>query len=371
MNKEIYLDAPNLGEEEKKYLIEAVDTNYVSTIGPFVGRFEKIFAETINVPEAVSLQSGTAALHMALHELDICEGDEVIVPALTFIASVNPIIYVRATPVFVDVDPVTWNIDPEEMEKAITPRTRAVIITHLYGNPCDMDSIMNIAEKHGIHVIEDSTESLGATYEDSFTGAFGEYGCFSFNGNKIITTGGGGMITGKNRESLKRIRHLINQARDKSRGYYCTDVGFNYRMTNIEAALGLAQIAKLKGFLEKKRMYHKIYEEELGGIPGVNLQKEPEGAESSFWLNCLAFEKPVDVEEIRKQLKERNIQSRLLFPPLIDLPPYEKYNDKDFTISRKLFQRGLCLPGSTLNSEEDIRRVCSVFKEICGQMKIL
>src|SRR5690554_5195800 len=211
----IYLDDPNVGEREKKYLLQAVESNFLSTAGPFVPEFEKQFARYLQAGYCVATQSGTAALHMALYELGIKAGDEVIVPALTFVATVNPVRYVGATPVFVDVDSTTWNMDPEKIEETITPRTRAIIPVHLYGNPCNMEEIMKIAGKYGLFVIEDATESLGALYRGRMTGTIGHIGCFSFNGNKIITTGGGGMIAVKSKERAEHIRFLVNQARDK------------------------------------------------------------------------------------------------------------------------------------------------------------
>ena len=258
MYKKIHLDTPNIGMPEKKYLNRAIDSGYVSTIGPFVPEFETRFAKYLGVKDAVSTQSGTAAIHMALHELGVGRGDEVIVPALTFVATVNPIVYVGAKPIFVDVDIKTWTISPEEITKKITKRTKAIIPVHSYGNPCNIEKIIKIAHEHDIFVVEDATESLGARFKGKHTGTWGDFGCFSFNGNKLITTGGGGMVVGNNKKKLGHIKFLINQARDESKGYFHPEVGFNYRMTNIEAALGLAQMGRLEGFL-KKGNYSIIY----------------------------------------------------------------------------------------------------------------
>jgi len=215
ISKEIYLDSPDIrGGLEKRYLNDAIDKGYVSTAGSFVAEFEEKFAGYLDSQCAVSTQSGTAAIHMALYELGIGKGDEVIVPALTFAATVNPVVYVGASPVFVDVDIKTWNIAPDEIEKRITEKTKAIIPVHLYGNPCDMDTIMGIAKRHNLYVIEDATESLGARYKSGHTGTFGDFGCYSFNGNKIITTGGGGMIVGKDTGRLGHIKFLVNQGRD-------------------------------------------------------------------------------------------------------------------------------------------------------------
>lgn len=356
----LFLDAPNLGEREKKYLLQAVDTGYVSTIGPFVPEFEKKFAHYSGVRKAVSTQSGTAAIHIALYELGIGGGDEVIVPALTFIATVNPVIYVGAKPVFVDVDIETWNIDPKKIEKSITKRTKAIIPVHLYGNPCNMDEIMKIAKKYNLYVIEDATESLGAKYKGRYMGTFGELGCFSFNGNKIITTGGGGMVAGNDAKELEHIKFLANQARDEAKGYYHPEIGFNYRMTNVEAALGLAQMEKLDNFLEKKRALNRIYREEFKNIKSIHFQEEYPGAESSCWLTCIIFEQ--NVVNLQEKLKEKDIPTRRIFMPLVEFPPYEKYKQEDYKNSYYIYEKGLCLPASTLNSEDDIRYVCKAIK---------
>ncbi|MDN3513530.1 MAG: LegC family aminotransferase [Candidatus Brocadia sp.] len=364
MYKKIYLDAPNIGELEKQYLCKAIDSGYISTIGPFVPEFDKCFASYLGVKKAVSVQSGTAALHITLHELAVEKGDEVIVPALTFIATVNPIIYVGATPVFVDVDIETWNIDPKEIEKSITEKTRAIIPVHLYGNPCNMDEILDVAKRYNLSVIEDATESLGATYKGKFTGTFGDMGCFSFNGNKTITTGGGGMVVGNDGQHMDHIQYLINQARDKSDETYHSEIGFNYRMTNIEASLGLAQMQRLEEFLAKKRLIYNTYKEELKGLNNVCFQKEYEGASSSCWLTCITIEDCIPIREVQKKLHERGIPTRRVFTPIHELPPYKEYNSLNCNNSHLIYEKGICLPSSTLNTKDDIQYVCEVLKEL-------
>ena len=318
----------------------------------------------MGVEKAVSVQSGTAALHMALYQLGIGPGDEVIVPALTFVATVNPVIYVGAKPVFVDVDIKTWNISPAEIEKHITPKTKAIIPVHFYGNPCDMQAIMDLAKKYNLYLIEDATESLGAQYKGIYAGSFGDYAAFSFNGNKIITTGGGGMLAGRHKDRLKEIKFLINQARDRSNGYYHSQIGFNYRMTNIEAALGLAQMKQLGRFLSKKRAFNSIYQQELKDIEFISFQEEYEAAESSWWMSCILFEKEVDIEKLQEELKARRIPSRRIFTPVIDFPPYKKYRQQEYKNSRYIYERGLSLPSSTLNCADDIYYVCKVLREL-------
>lgn len=369
MCNEIFLDAPNVGELEKKYVCEAIDTGYVSTVGPLVGRFEEKFASFLGIGKAVSIQSGTEALHIALYELGIGPGDEVIVPALTFIATVNPVLYVGAKPVFVDVDRQTWNIDPAEIKKKIAKNTKAIIPVHFYGNPCDMDEIMQIAKKHGLYVIEDTTESLGAKYRGKYTGTFGDMGCFSFNGNKIITTSGGGMVVGRDQKRLEHIRFLVNQARDAKKGYYHPEVGFNYRMTNLEAAMGFAQMERLNEFLENKRAFNEMYRNRLSKWDFVRFQEEYESVESSCWFTSITLDNGVDIDEFQEKLRNRNIPTRRVFMPLTEFPPYKKYRTGKYENAYCIYEKGLCLPGSTLNSLGNIEYVCQVLNELLRELK--
>ncbi len=360
----VQLDAPNVGSLEKKYLGRAIDDGYVSTVGPLVHEFENAFARFLGAARAVSTQSGTAALHIALHELGIGPGDEVIVPPLTFIATVNPVMQTGAAPVFADVDPATWGLDPSAVENRVTRKTRAIIPVHLFGNPCDMAGIMRVAKKHRLAVIEDATESLGASYDGKSTGLFGAFGCYSFNGNKVITTGGGGMVVGGNPKRLEHIRFLINQARDVSKGFYHPEVGFNYRMTNIEAALGMAQIERLSGFLRLKKCFTAIYREELSGIDGISFQETYQGAESSLWLTALTIQGHGPIPELQERLKRKGIPTRRVFPPVTGFPPYRRFARGSFPVSQDIYEHGLCLPSSTLNTERTIRRVARVIKDI-------
>lgn len=366
MSNNIYLDAPSVGELEKKYLGKAIDSGYVSSVGPFVTEFEDRVAAYLGARAAASIQSGTAAIHMALIELGIGRGDEVIVPALTFIASANPVLYVGAKPVFADIDTKTWNISPESIERLITKKTKAVIPVHLYGNPCDMGSIMKIAKRYGLKVVEDATESLGAKYKDRHTGTFGDFGCFSFNGNKTITTGGGGMIVGGDSKKVERIKFLVNQAKDKADSSYHPEVGFNYRMTNIEAALGLAQMKRLPDFLKRKRLFNNIYRDEFKNIDFISFQDTYELAESSNWLSCIIFDRKVDVAGLQKRLARRGTPTRRIFAPLTSFPPYKKYAKERCVNSYNIYENGLCLPSSTLNTEAHIRRACKDIKYELG-----
>lgn len=365
MYKKIYFDDPNLGEREKRYLSNAIDSSYVSTVGPFVTNFEEKFRSYISVKKAAATQSGTAAIHMALHESGIDKDAEVIVPVLTFAATVNPILYVGATPVFVDVDIKTWNISPDEIEKAITPRSKAIIPVHLYGNPCNMDEIMEISRKYGLYVIEDATESLGSKYNGKYTGTLGNFGCFSFNGNKTITTGGGGMVVSDDEERINHIKFLINQAKEEKDGaYYHPEVGFNYRMTNIEAALGLAQIERLEELLSKKRRFNQIYREALKKLEFIKFQENSDNSEGLYWLTSVIIDKNIDLSEIQRKLKEKGIPTRRIFMPVVEFPPYRKFRRDNYKNAYFIYEKGLSLPSSTLNSEEDIVFVSEILGNI-------
>ena len=358
------LDDSNLGDLEKEYLLKAIDTNWVSTVGPFVSEFEEKFAQYVGSKRAVSTQSGTAALHMALYELGIGEGDEVIVPAFTFIATINPVLYVGAKPVIVDIDPVTWNIDPQEIKKALTKNTKVIIPVHVYGSVCNIEEIMEIAQENNLFVIEDATESLGATYKNKQTGTFGDFGFFSFNGNKLITTGGGGMIVSNDAEKIEHIKFLVNQARDASKGYYHPELGFNYRMTNIEASLGLAQLERIGQFLEKKSSFRKIYQEEFKDVPFIKFQQESGNSVGSWWLTSITINKiNININELQLKLKDKGIPTRKVFIPACEMPYLKDYS-KPCPNAYEIHNKGICLPSSTLNEEKDIREAALIIKEV-------
>lgn len=359
----LLLDAPNLGEREKVKLIECMDSTYVSTAGPFVPEFEKKFARYLDAPAAVAVQSGTAAIHIVLAELGIGPGDEVIVPALSFVASVNPVLYTGASPVLVDVDPGTWTLDIRKVEEAVTVHTKAIIPVHLYGNPCDMDALRELCEDHGIAIVEDATESLGGTWRGQSTGTLGEFGCFSFNGNKLITTGGGGMVVAREPERMKHIKFLVNQARDGSKGYYHPELGYNYRMTNLEASLGLAQLERIDEFLAVKRRFARIYHEVLDGLPGVALQKEPPGGESAWWLPSVTVGY-VAIPELQELLRERGVPTRRVFSPLHTFPYLKQHVPSPCPNAEHIYEHGLNLPASTVNDEESVRRAAEVIREV-------
>lgn len=357
MSRRIELDAPQLGEREKQWLGRAIDEGYVSTWGPLVGRFETRIKEFLSAPYAVAIQSGTAALHMILYALGIGKGDEVLVPSLTFVASANPVCYVGAKPVFVDVDAQSWTLSPAAVRAAITDKTRAIIAVHLYGNPCAMKELQEIARERGLYLIEDATESLGARYDGHHTGTIGHVGYFSFNGNKAITTGGGGIIVSPDEALVERVRFLVNQARHPEKGFEHTEIGFNYRMTNLEAALGLAQIEQLDDFMRVKEALAQLYREVL---PSKNyiFQESPEGSQHSHWMNVVACASPSQRDSLAVRLKEKNFPTRPVFKPLHQFAFFKA--EGAFPVSEDLFARGLCLPSSTLNEDllTEIRTIC-------------
>lgn len=373
MTKPCFLDDPNLGELEKSYLARCIDSSFVSTFGPFVPEFEAVFARFLGTPGAVSVQSGTAGLHLALHELGLGPGDEVLVPALTFIASANPVSYTGAKPVFVDVDAATWNMDPDAAELRITERTRAMVIVHLYGRLCDMERLAGIARRHNLYLVEDATEALGSRYNGRPAGTLGEMGVFSFNGNKLITTGGGGMVVGPDPQRLEHIRFLANQARREDAGYFHPEIGFNYRMTNLEAALGLAQMQRLHEFIEAKRRIHAIYADTFRNVEEIRLQEPCEGADDVVWLNALTIDTErtgKGIPEIMETLKQSGIPTRRLFMPLVCFPPYFEGNRKESCPrATGIYSEGLCLPSSTRNSAEGILRAAEGLKALLSKKR--
>lgn len=364
---QIHMDAPNLGDIDKRYLNACLDSSYVSTFGPYVTEFEKKIKFFLGSGPSVAVQSGTAGLHMALHELGIGEGDEVILPVLTFIATANAVSYVGAKPVFVDIDNATWNMDPALVEKAITSRTKAIIPVHLYGNPCAMDELSDIAGRYGLSIIEDATESLGSTFDGRHTGTFGDFGVFSFNGNKLITTGGGGMVCGRDQEQIQHIRFLVNQARTEKSGYYHSEIGFNYRLTNLEASLGLAQMEKLQLFIEKKKRFHAIYREHIDQIEGVRFQEAYDESDAVWWLTSIYIATDaigLTIPDIMRNLKDRGIPTRRIFMPLTEFAPYACRGQDQFSNAYEIYQSGLSLPSSTLNTFDATETVAATLKII-------
>ena len=355
---------PNLGEEELKNVIDAVKSGWISSKGGYISKFEKKFAEYHGVKYGISTSNGTTALHLALSAIGIKKRDEVIVPTLTFVATANVVRYCNATPVFVDSHPEYWCMDPEKIEEKITRNTKAIIPVHLYGHPADMDPIMEIAEKHGLYVIEDAAEAHGAEYKGKKVGGIGDIGCFSFYGNKVITTGEGGMCITNNEELAEKMNLLKNHGMDPTRRYWYGMVGYNYRMTNLQAAIGLAQLKKLDKFIKIKRNNAKLYNPLLEEIEGITLPPEMPWAKNIYWMYSILINEEtfgISRDELMKRLEKDGIETRPFFYPMHVLPPHKR-NEK-YPVAEDISQKGMNLPSATTLKEKEIRYICEKIRE--------
>lgn len=356
---------PVLGKEEEDLVLKGLRSGWVSSAGQFIQEFEEKFARFCNTRYAVTTSNGTSALHLALVATGIGPGDEVIVPSMTFVATANVVSYTGARPVFVDSELETWNIDPEKIKEKINPRTRAIIPVHLYGHPANMGLILSIARKYSLVVIEDAAEAHGALYKDKKVGSLGDCGCFSFYGNKIITTGEGGMITTNNGVFAKKTRMLRDHGVSKRRRYYHPHLGFNYRMTNLQAALGLAQLGRIEKILERKRKIARLYSEHLKSlVPEIVLHPEAQWARNVFWMYSILVPKREGKSRdyLASQLKRHGIDSRPFFFPAHRLSRFgigEKLPVADF-----LGNSGLNLPSSVNLTDEQIKHVCDSIVKI-------
>lgn len=357
----IPLSEPSVGETEAEYLSQCVEENWVAGKGRFVREFEELFAAIHGRPSAVSTTTGTAALHLALLELGIGPGDEVLLPALTFVATANVVRYVGARPIFVDVDPVTLAIDPAAAADRVGERTRALLVVHLYGHPAEMDALIELSRARGIALIEDATEALGSRYRGRLCGTLGDVGCFSFNGNKLITAGGGGMVLASDPQRLEHIRHLSLQGRVPGTYEYQHDeVGFNYALSNLHAAVGLAQLERLDDLLAHRRALAARYAEGLAEIPGLTFCAEPLGAYSNYWLASMlvnAQEYGCSRKQLMRELQDVGVESRPFFMPVPDTVAYRSTEAPDIPVARRLHAEGLCLPSSVGLHEADQDRV--------------
>jgi len=338
---------PSLGDEELNNIIEAVKSGWISSKGKFIPRFEEEFAYYCGSKYGIATSNGTVALHLALVALGVTKGDEVIVPTLTFAATASAVVYTGANPVFVDSHPDYWCIDENKLAEKISPRTKAVIPVHLYGHPCDMDTIMGIARKHNLFVVEDAAEAHGAQYKGEKVGSFGDIACFSFYGNKLLTTGEGGMCLTNDEGLADRMRLLRDHGMNPQRRYWHDTIGFNYRMTNMQAAIGVAQLNKLDEFVERKRKLAEIYHSLLSGVEGINLPQEMPWAKSVCWMYSVLVEDDfgIDRDELMKRLGQQGIETRHLFHPLHVMPPYA--NKERMPVAEALSQKGISLPSST------------------------
>lgn len=369
-NSKIWLSSPHMGADELKFVNEAFATNWVAPVGPHIDGFEKDLSAYNDIPYCAALSSGTAAIHLALIMLRVKAGDEVICSTFTFSGSCNPIAYQQATPVFVDSEQETWNMDPGVLEKAIEERIKrgkkpkAIIAVHLYGMPVKISQIMDVAGKHGIPVIEDAAEALGASYDGKKCGTFGDIGIFSFNGNKIITTSGGGAMVSRNAEWIQKAKFLSTQARDPAPHYEHSHIGYNYRLSNICAGIGRGQMKVLDERVAQRRAVFQFYQKHLGNIEAISFQPEMEGSYSNRWLTCMLLDKkhPKSPEDIRMALEKENIESRPLWKPMHLQPVFKGAPYYGNGVSEDLFQRGLCLPSGSNLTEEDLQRVVEVIK---------
>ncbi len=374
-NKRIWLSLAEMGGEEQRFIQEAFDTNWVVPLGPNVNGFEADLESYLQIEgkRVVALSAGTAALHLGLVMLGVGRGDEVICQSFTFSASANPIVYQGASPIFVDSEPDTWNMDPKALEAAIKDRItktgrkpKAIIPVHLYGMPAKMDEIMAIAQKYDIPVLEDAAEAIGSTYKGRRCGSFGAYGALSFNGNKMITTSGGGALVCPDGVAAKWVMFYATQARDEAPHYQHSHIGYNYRMSNICAGIGRGQMLVLEHHIAKRKQNHRRYMELLADVKGISVLDNPSSDfDSNFWLTCIVVdpdEAGFSREEVRLALEAENIESRPLWKPMHLQPVFSQCPFYGDGTSEALFNDGLCLPSGSLLEEEDLERVCRVIK---------
>jgi len=375
MNSKIWLSIPHIGESEQKFVKQAFDSNWVAPLGPNVDGFERDLVSFLEEDTHVAaLSSGTAALHLALILLKVQPGDEVICQSMTFSASANPIRYLGGIPVFIDSEKDTWNMDPGILEKAIKKRTskgrkpKAIIPVHLYGMPANMNAIIAIAEKYDIPVIEDAAEALGSSINEKKCGTFGDMGILSFNGNKIITTSGGGALVSKNEKYIKEATFLATQARDPAPHYQHSQIGYNYRLSNISAGIGRGQIEVLSQRIKQRRSNFSFYQNELTDLPGISLLNEPEGFFSNRWLTTILVDplksEGITREDIRIGLENENIESRPLWKPMHLQPIFKEYPYYGNGVAEDLFRNGLCLPSGSNLSNEELKRVLKCIRNM-------
>ena len=348
---------PEITAKEKQYVNDCLDSTWISSKGKFVEQFEESFKKYIGSDYAVPVFNGTVALHLALVALDIQEGDEVIVPDFTYIASANAVLYTGATPILVDVDPDTWNVTLPNLKEIISPATKAIIITDIYGTPPEMDEIMQFAREQNIYIIADSAESVGATYKSKRTGNIADISMFSFFGNKTITTGEGGMITTNDEHLYKKLNQLKNQGNHESIRYYHDVLGYNYRMTNIQAAIGCAQLERIDKILSKKREIFQTYQRYLSDF--VKFQEVGEHMTSSYWLVSFLLPDNVDRDALMEYLESKGIESRPFFKPVQEMPHFNAYKTSENPVTKHLSDHGISVPSYPQLTESDVRYICT------------
>lgn len=376
MDKHIFLSSPHMCGKEQYYVKEAFDTNWIAPLGPNVEAFEREIAEYVGANSAAALSSGTAAIHLALVTLNVKEHDVVFCSSLTFAASCNPIIYQHAFPVFIDSEPNSYNMSPLALEKAFKEYLpKAVIVVNLYGQSADMDKIKTICDYYDVPFIEDAAESLGATYKGKMSGTFGKFGTYSFNGNKIITTSGGGMLVSDDCKAIEKVRFLATQARDNARYYQHSELGYNYRMSNVCAGIGRGQLTAIKERIAKKKEIYSTYKEIFSDIDEIKMAPICEFGEPNYWLSVMVIdsESKISPLDVILALEKDNIESRPIWKPMNLQPYYQKYpfynhnNENEISVGEDLFNRGICLPSDTKMTNRDIERVGCVVRSVFGK----
>lgn len=373
--KRIYLASPTMHGLEQKFVQEAFDTNWIAPVGPHVNAFEKEISEYTGAKYAAALSAGTAAIHLAVKLLGIGEGDVVFCSDLTFAASCNPVCYEHATPVFIDSEPDTWNMSPDALARAFEkyPHPKAVICVHLYGTPAKLDEIMEICRAYNVPMIEDAAESLSATYKGKQTGTFGKLGIYSFNGNKIITTSGGGMLVSEDKDAIDKARFLSTQARDPARYYQHSQLGYNYRMSNVDAGIGRGQLRSLDLHRRLKQEIYKTYKEAFSDISEISMNPMNPDGEANNWLSCMTVEPSCGItpDQIMDALAKENIESRPIWKPMHLQPVYQScdfFTDKEEgSVSEEIFTDGLCLPSDIKNTKEDMDRIIGIIRGLFGK----
>ncbi|MEG4519592.1 MULTISPECIES: aminotransferase class I/II-fold pyridoxal phosphate-dependent enzyme [unclassified Microcoleus] len=373
MLKQILLSTPHMGSLEQEFVKEAFDTNWIAPVGPHVDAFEQEFCQVVGAKHAAAVSSGTAALHLALQLIGVGSGDEVFCSTLTFIATASPITYLGAKPVFIDSDRTSWNLNPDLLRAALDKRAKigklpkAVVIVHLYGQSCDIDPILEACNAYEIPLIEDAAESLGASYKNRSPGTFGKIGIFSFNGNKIITTSGGGMLVSDDQKIVEKARFLATQARDPAPHYQHSEIGYNYRLSNVLAGIGRGQLRVLEERVEARRRNFDFYKQALGNLPGIEFMPEASFGRATRWLTCLTIGPTAfgaDREQVRLALAEEKIEARPVWKPLHLQPVFADCECIEGGVAQELFEYGLCLPSGSNLTDEDLERVTTAIAKI-------
>jgi dTDP-4-amino-4,6-dideoxygalactose transaminase len=373
MPPRILLSSPHLGLDERVFVQEAFDTNWIAPVGPHIPAFEQEFCQVVGSPHAAALSSGTAALHLALRLIGLQPGDEVICSTLTFIATASPITFLGASPVFIDCEPQSWNLDPHLLEVELRRRAqlgtlpKAVLLVHLYGQSADLDPILALCNRYEIPMIEDAAEALGATYKGKAPGTLGRIGIYSFNGNKIITTSGGGMLVSADPALVEQARFLATQARDPAPHYQHTTIGYNYRLSNVLAGIGRGQLKVLSDRVAARRRNFEVYTQGLADLPGLNFMPEAAYGQSTRWLTCLTIDPDefgCDREHLRLALEEHNIESRPVWKPMHLQPIFEGAQVIGGNVATDLFHRGLCLPSGSNLTDHDLDRVITAIRQV-------